>query len=526
MKKTGIIILVIIFIILGANFIRSKSLTFDEPNHIIRGYIPLVSGNFKLSWAHPPLINLFSGLPLRLLSLKTPKEAISDEYVEIFEIAKKFIDLNKDKVEQITVLSRFPILILSVILMIFVFKSADELFGYRAGIVASILYAFNPAILGSSGQALTDLGVSLFIFLAVYSLRKYLKHPTRLNILKLGFMSGLALVSKFSAVLLMPIIFIVSMVHYLVNKVPIRSSILKVLKILIVVACASALVIILVHGFKVYTAHYSVGGSEEKEISLICKPYIHGLIYAYKLPSTGRSGFLFGKHGRHWWYGYIVAFLVKTPIPLIVIMLLSFVYSRDRECNTFFLLPALIYFIMVSFISMPVHHKYILPIYPLLCVFSSSIVASEMFSKKIPKVLLYILLIWYVLGTIGISPHYLSYFNELAGGPDRGHEILVDSNIDHGQDLKTLKKYLDDKEIREINFAYFGTTDPAHYGIKYKKMKPFVPTSGWVAISITHLKGVHTKREGYAWLKDHVPVDKVGYSIHVYKIQKRRNKAE
>jgi len=36
-----------------------------------------------------------------------------------------------------------------------------------------------------------------------------------------------------------------------------------------------------------------------------------------------------------------------------------------------------------------------------------------------------------------VAPHYLAYFNELAGGPANGFKELADSNLDWGQDLRT-----------------------------------------------------------------------------------------
>jgi hypothetical protein len=37
----------------------------------------------------------------------------------------------------------------------------------------------------------------------------------------------------------------------------------------------------------------------------------------------------------------------------------------------------------------------------------------------------------------------MSYFNEAVGGPENGHAYLVDSNIDWGQDLFFLRRWLD-----------------------------------------------------------------------------------
>jgi hypothetical protein len=137
---------------------------------------------------------------------------------------------------------------------------------------------------------------------------------------------------------------------------------------------------------------------------------------------------------------------------------------------------------------------------------------------------------WYVGASCYIHPHYLAYFNELAGGPDNGYKYLVDSNLDWGQDLKGLKSYMQKHGIARINLSYFGTDSPARYGISYDwlpsyglpnpdpEKHKFVP-KGWVAISATSLQGVYLgDSDIYAWFRERKPVAKIGYSIFIYKM--------
>jgi hypothetical protein len=128
-----------------------------------------------------------------------------------------------------------------------------------------------------------------------------------------------------------------------------------------------------------------------------------------------------------------------------------------------------------------------------------------------------------------IYPNYLSYFNFLAGGPEKGHRILVDSNIDWGQDLKLLKQYMMDNRIDQIYFAYFGSLDPAYYNIKYRYLpssfyrytesgdKLLIPTDPppkrkILAISVTYLYEIPV----YRWLAEIPPAGMLGYSIYIY----------
>lgn len=134
----------------------------------------------------------------------------------------------------------------------------------------------------------------------------------------------------------------------------------------------------------------------------------------------------------------------------------------------------------------------------------------------------------------GMYPHYLSYFNVLAGGPNNGWKALVDSNIDWGQDLGSLKVWLDEHGVEQVYLSYFGEGRPAYYGIDYigldswpprlmnPEARPFYPhdpAPGIYAISATTLQGVHfDDHDRFAWFRGQDPLDKVGYSIFLYDV--------
>jgi hypothetical protein len=138
---------------------------------------------------------------------------------------------------------------------------------------------------------------------------------------------------------------------------------------------------------------------------------------------------------------------------------------------------------------------------------------------------------YYIAVCFWISPHYLAYFNEFAGGPANGYRYLVDSNLDWGQDLKGLKQYMDQHGIDRIYLSYFGSDSPQRYGIKYdwlpsplpENPEPLkrvrIPTKGYVAVSVTDLQGVFPgTRNMFQWLAPYKPIAKIGYSIFLYRI--------
>jgi hypothetical protein len=158
-----------------------------------------------------------------------------------------------------------------------------------------------------------------------------------------------------------------------------------------------------------------------------------------------------------------------------------------------------------------------------------------------------VLCIWMVLAILIAFPHYLSYYNELAGGTSQGYKIATDSNYDWGQDLKRLVEFVNDNNIQKIAVDYFGGGNPQYYlGNKFEpwwsaKGPPArlagasarrageagqPPKDTWLAVSANSregsmakpVKGLAVKPEDtYSWLKDKIPVARAGTSIFIYK---------
>ena len=131
------------------------------------------------------------------------------------------------------------------------------------------------------------------------------------------------------------------------------------------------------------------------------------------------------------------------------------------------------------------------------------------------------LITWYVVENLKTFPYYLTYFNQLAGGPAGGHKYVVDSNLDWGQDLKRLGMWVEKNKIKNIQIDYFGWADQAYYlssnYIWLTSMQK--PQPGWFAVSATYL--MNHINDDYAWLKDKKPDAIIGNSIFIYNISDR-----
>jgi hypothetical protein len=271
-------------------------------------------------------------------------------------------------------------------------------------------------------------------------------------------------------------------------------------------------------------------------------PYFRGVTHQLIHAEGGHPAFLLGMYSSTgWWYYYLVAFLIKTPLPLLILLVLSFIFywrgtSHKAADQAFILMPVIAYFLFFTFNLQCIGLRYILPVYPFLFMQAGTVsgIFNHVRGKVWKGIVVIILCCWYLKSSLGVYPHYLAYFNESVGGPDKGYRYLVDSNLDWGQDLKGLGKYLQEKGIDRIHLSYFGTADPAYYGIKYDWMPSYylpedyqdrntrlrsfsIPSSGMVAISATNLQNVYfSDKHFYDWLKKHEPIYKIGYSIFIY----------
>ena len=250
--------------------------------------------------------------------------------------------------------------------------------------------------------------------------------------------------------------------------------------------------------------------------------YGHGAV-------RSRGQFFLGevKNEGGWWYYFPVALGVKSTIPFLLLVLAAtgVHLRRRRSCPeglTYVSLAILVVLLVGMTSSLNIGVRHLLPIYPLLAIFVSLLFFRQrqrFYWRRGWVVFSFLLVGFHGVSSGRAHPDHLAYFNELAAG--REHRILSDSNLDWGQDLARLARFVEDRRIEEIHLKYFGITSPATLGIR--KSLTFGPRdrpSGWVAISITYLQGTQSRTEGtYAWLLEHQPVTVVGKTIWVYYLE-------
>jgi hypothetical protein len=243
---------------------------------------------------------------------------------------------------------------------------------------------------------------------------------------------------------------------------------------------------------------------------------------AYLLGDFNKTGFL---------HYYLVGLLVKTPVPVLALAVLAVILDRRvRQREVPMLVTAGLIF---CFFSLTRHKnigmRYVLFLEPTLAIWIGRLATLPAWTSPWQRARLawgtVLGAAWLVLASLLTWPDYLAYFNLASGGPSRGHHYLLDSNLDWGQDLITLRKYLEREGIASVDLAYFGRVDPHVYGITYRDLNPDAP-GRYVAISANLLWGRlyyvngspywPRDRDTYRAFRHRRPKALLGYSIYVY----------
>jgi hypothetical protein len=559
---TGIAVLLLgLLVLLCLESMRHTAPTSDEQNHISRGYHYLVTGNLDLNIA-PPFVNALSGVPLLAQrGIVIPQYDTSHRTTYINQFAEEFVWVYNDA-ETVINSGRLAIVFLSVVLGCFVFRWARELWGVSAGLFALFLYVLDPNILAHSQLVTTDLGVTCLMFVATYFLWRFFTQRRNGDLALCGVLLGLALATKLSAPLLAPALALIVLIEALrvrdltlTGQWPWRHTLSRwrwgkevyfALAALFAIGCFALLSLWASYRFEVgplttRSTHATVDRLVPiralrplayrvvESLWIPFPTYFGGIRWVQRYAQKGAPAFLMGQHSiKGWWYYFLVAFAIKTPLPTLILLVAALILGLHagtdwEKRENVLLVPVVVFFVATLFSFLSIGYRHILPVLPFIFVAVSKIVRHC--ESKWMHVALLALGLWYVAGTVRLHPHYLAYFNELAGGPDSGHNYLVDSNLDWGQDLKNLKAYMDDHSIDEIYLAYFGSARPSYYDIQALPLPLEKPQHlenrppAVYAISATYLQGGYLgDTEAFSWLQGYQPFAKIGYSIFLYRL--------
>ncbi len=563
--------------------IKNDSLTMDELAHLPSGYSYLSQQDMRLNPEHPPLLKDFSAVPLLFMEgINFPEDSYAwqEKVNGQWDFGNEFLYKRGNPAEKMVFWGRIPMLLVLIVLGLYLFLWTRKLFGNKASLLALFLFSFSPTFLAHGPLVTTDIGAAAGAFVATFYFVKYLKESTKKNLVFAGIALGIAQLLKYSLILLFPFFGVLLLVWSAINSARFREFLAifgKYLLRFVLIVALAFVVIWIVYIFHTYNlpSEKQVADSEailssfgsriaaDTIVWMADKPalkgighYFLGLFMVLQRASGGNTGYFLGEVDRIGWKSYFPAvYLIKETVAFHVLGIIAFLYAiylikkplwvnpqkrvvfwlKNHFAEFSLLLFIAIYWTTSLISNLNIGVRHLLPIFPPTMLLTAGMIAKglSLRHRKIKLLGLAWLLIWQAYSVTSVFPHFLAYFNEIAGGPDKGHHYVVDSNLDWGQDLRRLSSWVEGARIDKIHLDYFGGADPKYYlGKKYAPWSgqndpSELPENSYLAVSATLLQGGRGKPGPgfledpagyYNWLNRYQPVEKIGYSIFVYRI--------
>jgi len=506
------------------------SQTYDEPAHLACGTEWLDRGTYNLEAMHPPLARVAIAI------LPYVAGARSQGFPYLWTEGNAILEHNGHYWRTLT-LARLGILPFFWLTCFLVWRYMARAFSGWHAAIAVWLLAFCPVVLAHASVATTDAPLMALFLASLLALEALLQHPKWSTALAAGVVIALASLTKFSE---MPFLAcsgaILLLYHWVSEKrfpVPWRDLLLTL--------AAFALTIWAGYRFSLgpivnpgdlapeQQAKFARLPSWEKKLLVVpympAEEFFRGLkVNRYQGIAGRRGSYLLGEvydGGR--WYFFPVALLVKTPIPLLLLSLSGAAWLLIKRSGlwdrrTVFLIAGVVGPLTVGMAgSMNLGLRHVLPVYPFLAMLAA-VAAVELWKLQVApalgttlRVLVVLLLAWSVVTCLRPAPDFLAYFNEPA--QPYASRILVESDLDWGQDLERLSQRLDALHVHSVWLCYFGVADfSKRLAQTAHELKPGDRPTGWVAISEARLR---KRPNEYGWLAVY-PYERVGSSIRLY----------
>ena len=535
------VVLSVFFYIFYASSIINKSATYDEPIIIASGNHFLTSNDNRINSENPPFLKSLLALPTLLINPTKPD--INDKVIyeygteHSFEFGNSFLFNNN--FTAILFYSRCINILLTIALGLFIVSflklfTKNKIYHY----LAFILFMLSPNIIAHGRLATLDIGVSLFMFATNYFLIKYFITKNKINIIFTGIFLSLSLLSKFTAILLIPCIIIEIIIYF--AFIPKNNKLRNITALLLSILVIPVIIIICFYageGLNLLLFNRDFVSSNANLIfsNIITKnipiplpyTYLKGFDIVSSLNSAGDEfTFLGGTYQTGIWCYYIIIFILKVPIPTILLSCIGFyLISRKYKKNKLFYiiltLPLIVLFCFSFCCNRQLGIRYILPVFPYIILLAVYTIKKAIDSKSRIYILPVGLALFFQIVSVGISyPNYISYFNEIVGGSSNAYKYFEDSNLDWGQDLPGLKQWLEKHSNSRAYISYFGQTPLKHYNIESTTENP-----DYIIVSASKLHALKKYSKMYRKLFFSKPFDKINNSILVYKIETiRENK--
>ena len=512
------------------------SVTFDEPVHVNYSYRLWEGYGYDIHDTSPALTRItLSAIPY-LLGYKY----IDNNYEnhDVYSIPSN-IDLKVFK------LARISNIIYFILMCAGVYCLAKSIFNVKTAVISVFIISMEPTVLAHSALATVDPSLLATFILSIYFFTKWMTDKSILNSLLLCISLAFALISKYTAIPFLVISIILIAVCALCYDKKNRERITKTILYFIGIILCTMFIVwsfykfdigplisenakqILIDKYNVSDKNTLINAGIEYSSKEVF-PLNHFIAGALRIASVNNSpnpGYLLSQvyPSGNWMY-FPIALCVKTLIinlifAIVGVFLIVRKYRKSVKWQVFVPIIAVSSIMFIAIISkLNIGVRHILPIYTFMSILS----AYSLFylwnlkcKYKLNKYLIIILLSYTFYSSLQSHPDYISYFNEFAGS--HPENILVDSNLDWGQDYDNLKREIQTQGIDEIWVSIFGP-----YGrmqddkLGLKLLPPNVKVNGWVAVSYSNIK----LTKDYSWLESYTPIKKIGRTILLYRINK------
>jgi 4-amino-4-deoxy-L-arabinose transferase-like glycosyltransferase len=490
------------------------SQTWDEPATLATGMEWLSTGRYQYEAEHPPLARIAAALGPWLRGERTlGNHSMYDEGRALLGEGAHY--------RRTLFLARLGMLPFLWLLLAGCAVWGARSAGPPGAALATLFAAANPNVLAHAGVAGTDLAPAAFVVVALYLWMRWREHPSRARALALGVAAGLAATTKFSALAFLGLAIVLG--ELLRARWPEREPAAAPgpwpWRSALAAALAGALVVWAVNRFH-------VGPVGTHGVPVPAPELVRGLGAFLAHGSAGHPAFLLGEvRTRGWWYYYLVVLAVKTPLPLLALAVAGSAYAwRARRTEGWValvplagvaavLLPAL-----ASHVDLGV--RIVLAVYPFVAVLAARGAvrawseAGSRARRRARRAAVALLVLAVAVVPVRAWPDYLAYFNAAAG--PRPERVLVDSNLDWGQDLYRLADTVRARRIDSLRVHYFGSANLSAVGLaNARRLGRDERTMGWVAASETFLAGVWSDTS-LRWLARRQPVTRIGPSMRLY----------
>jgi hypothetical protein len=582
-----VVIVLTIFAAISFSLILSESVTGDEYAHIPAAYGYTVQHDFTLNPEHPPLAKLISGTGFVGSHFTYPTD-LMHQNIKTADLQWKagfaFLYYTPgNNPDAILFRTRTPILLASVIGLLFCYILLAKVSGKKVAALATFFTAFSPTVIAHGHLVTNDVLMMTTSTIAVLCFIRFLQNRTWLTGSLAALTMAIAEISKFSAFLLFFFYVLVTILYYLTHnrKSGFIKSIKYSVKVLWPVYLLVIILVYLVYSFEVFGLSHAaqdqwiINTNGEASTHMGTRVlldinqfppaapmvrYVNGFVSSLVRVADGHGANLFGKdYVKGTPIYFPVVSLLKTPTPMILIWMMIFGYAlsrisqvklslstyyqlllnliRKNPVPTFGALFVAIYFLSAIVSTLDIGIRHLMPIFTWMSYLTALWIIHVLAKLKykdflLGKFIAGILIASYGFIALAVFPNYLSYTTEIAGGSANSYRYYNDSNVDWGQSYKAFGKYLkqhpefttiytDTISIEAKNYYTCGSVQPSGCPRIRHLDKALPPAGSYVALGEMQLTIDWANPQGrYASLKHQTPIAKIGDAVYVYYLTK------